>query len=119
MSLLAATPAAGFTLTNGTPVIVSWTAPSDGKLHRVAVFASQDVTVATTGGQVVGSFNLPDGTNVAKTMFAATQGTGQNFPAAAGFPTQLNVEAGQTVSVFQNSAVTAGTAVVWVELWGS
>jgi hypothetical protein len=49
-SLLTATPVAGVPLVNGTPVILSWTAPSDGKFHRVFFFASLDVAVTQVGG---------------------------------------------------------------------
>ena len=44
--LLASTPAAGFALINGTTTILSWTAPADGKNHRLSVFASAHISSA-------------------------------------------------------------------------
>ena len=39
MAKLAGTAAAGYTLVNSTGTIISWTAPNDGAMHRVLLFA--------------------------------------------------------------------------------
>lgn len=115
LSLQAATPAAGFALTGGTPTLLTWTPPADGKQHRVKIFASMHVTVATTGGEVDVDFNLPDGTGTSEQIYTASQGTG------APWPNEVSrvVQGGTPVTVVQSSALTAGAALVWVEVWGS
>jgi hypothetical protein len=119
LGLLAATAAAGVALANGTPTFLTWTAPTDGKLHRVIIFAELSVTVIEVGGQVTASVTTPSGTVDAKQMFAAAQAPGVYTPAAVGFPQVRNVQSGGTVSVFQNSALTSGASAFWGELWGS
>ena len=116
IGLLAATPSAGYTLVNGTGNILQWTAPNDGKLHRVQVFAVQDVTVATTGGQILVSYTLPDGFATSHTVFAAGQAQGDNV-VANNF--SLLVRPNTTVTILQNTAMNPGAAVIWCELWGS
>jgi hypothetical protein len=118
LGLLASTGPAGFSLVNGTPSIVSWTAPSDGQLHRVMIFANMDVTSGPgiTGGNVSCSFTLPDGTTASLATITGGQGfAGFNFSM---FQPNMMVRAGTTVTVSQSSALTAGAAVVWAELWG-
>jgi hypothetical protein len=112
----AVTPVAGFALTGATPTILSWTAPSDGKQHRVQLFASIDVTSAETGGAVGLTITTPDGTVSAPLpVFAAGLAAG----AAAGAPLSVVVKAGSAVTLAQTSALTLGAAVTWAELWGS
>jgi hypothetical protein len=112
----AATPVTGFALQNATPAILSWTAPNDGQLHRVLLLASIDVTSAETGGAVGLNFTAPDGTSSPfQPVFAA--GLGVN--AAAGTALAVMCKAGSTVFFNQTSALSAGAAVVWAEIWGS
>jgi hypothetical protein len=118
MGLLAATPVAGFPLVNGTPAIITWTAPNDGQLHRVLVVANADVTVITVGGAVGIGLTLPDGTVVANSIFPATQAVGHLNIGGAGNAT-FPVKPGSTVTLSQTSALTSGAEVVWAELWGS
>jgi hypothetical protein len=118
MTQLASTGAAGFALQDATPTIISWTAPSDGNMHRVLLNTIIHVTSAQTGGAVTITHVAPDGTSSTDTPFAGGLGTGITKPAAIGngmFP----VEAGSTVTVAQSSAQTAGAATLWAELWGS
>lgn len=118
LGLLATTGVAGFALQNATPAILTWTAPADGNLHRVLVFANGDVTVATTGGAVGIALTLPDGTAVANSILAGTQGVSHLNISGAGNATFF-VKAGTTVTLSQTSAMTAGAEVVYAELWGS
>jgi hypothetical protein len=111
--LQASTGAAGFALQNGTPTILSWTAPNDGQLHRATLIAGQHVTSAETGGAVNLNTFLPDGTAVNPSIFPGGGGTG-----GTGATTDRIVQAGSTVSLVQSSALTAGAATVWAELWG-
>jgi hypothetical protein len=115
LALQASTGIAGFALQDATPTIISWTAPNDGNLHRVEIFASENVTSALTGGAVSGSIVSPAGGGAAQPqVIAANQGAGNHV----GTVTGGIVEPGSTVSVIQSSAVTAGEATVWAEIWG-
>jgi len=116
LELQAATPVAGFALQNGTPTILSWTAPSDGQLHRVLVFGSLDMTSSGTGGAVSVSSTAPDGSSASLIMFSANANNTLHYP---NFPYPIVVGAGTTVSVVQASALTAGAGVLWAEIWGS
>lgn len=114
VNLLAATPAAGFALVNGTPNIVSWTAPADGRNHRVFCFGTASITSAMTGGQVNGGFFAPSGANLGFT--AVPVGGGPNGFA---FFYPVVIQSGSTFVVQQVSALTAGACTVWCEIWGS
>ncbi len=115
MMLLAATGTAGFALQNGTPTLLTWTAPSDNQLHRVLLISGQNVSVAETGGAVGLSFTAPNGTGGTASVYAGGSGTGLS---AATYIGRL-VQAGTVVSLAQTSALTLGAAVVWAEIWGS
>jgi hypothetical protein len=112
MSLQAATAVAGYTLVNGTGTIISWTAPSDGQLHRFTVLASQDVTVTEVGGQIQLNVTLPDASINGQNLFGPNGAAGTRINSLGGI-----VEAGSTVLVKQNSALTSGAAVTWAEIW--
>ena len=116
---LAATAVTGYTLVNGTGTIITWTAPSDGALHRVLLFAVLRVTSTETGGACQLALTLPDGTGGTKSLFAAALTANTYYPSSASCPSQVLIEAGTAVSVTQSSALTGGAAVVYAELWGS
>ncbi len=115
MTLLAATPVAGFALQNGTPTIITWTAPNDGALHRVLVLTTLHVTSTETGGQVNLTATLPDGTAVSSNIVNSGQATGVIARASSACFAEVNT----AVSVVQQTALTAGAAVLWAEIWGS
>lgn len=105
---------AGFPLVNGTPTILSWTAPNDGIVHIVHLVSAQQVTVAETGGAVAVNFTAPD--SVARQF--------PIFPGGSGAGDQSNVQdflvaPGSTTSIVQTSALTAGAASYWAQLWGA
>jgi hypothetical protein len=112
-----ATAAAGFALQNATPAIISWTAPADSNNHRVLIFASEHITSAITGGVVQVSQTTPDGSAglIANSLLAG--GVTAGFRTAA--ITTLIVESGSTVTIEQTSAMTAGAATVWAEIWAA
>lgn len=114
--LLAATPAAGYALVNGTGPVLSWTAPGDGKLHRFVIFADLYVTSAQTGGEIEFTYTLPNGINVTVELFSPNQGAGNVLPDNASL---FVMGAGGTVTISQTSALTAGAAAMWAEIWGS
>jgi len=114
--LQAATAVAGFALQNATPTVISWTAPNDGRQHRVTVIYTLHVTVAETGGAVVTNFTAPDAGVGQSTAFAGGAGTGVFIPNG---PQMAVVGAGTTVSVAQSSALTVGAALLWAEIWAT
>ena len=119
-SVKASTPAAGFALQNGTPVIITWTAPNDGKLHPVLVVAALDVTVAETGGAVGVTVAAGAGLGVTNPIFAGGKGIGNYQGADSGVPdTNLVLGPGQTVTVAQTSALTLGAATVFAQIIAS
>ena len=105
----------GFALVNGTPTIISWTAPNDGNLHPFVITGGTHVTVAETGGAVHGAWTLPDSTNA-----SAGTDSGGRAPGGFGWTSQSGVIGpGQTVIVSQSSALTAGAATVWAQIYGA
>jgi hypothetical protein len=117
LNLVATTGITGFALVNGTPTILSWTAPNDGNLHRIMFFASMDVSSNETGGAVDIVFTDPAGTIVVWSFFLANQNAGYNYgQATIIFPI---VKPGTTVYITQGTALTAGAATLWAEIWAS
>jgi hypothetical protein len=116
LQLQAATPQAGYALVNGTGNIVTWTVPSDGQNHRVTFMGTLHVTTAQTGGAIQVTFAMPDGSITTQTMFAGAQGAGFH---QMGTTYSVVVGPGQTITVAQSSAQTAGAAIAWVEIWGN
>lgn len=103
----------GFALQNGTPVILSWTAPNDGQLHRVSLFSTLDATSAETGGIISLTYTAPDGNGGSAQIYPGGQ-TGVH----TGGVDMIVIKPGSTVSLVQ-TALTAGAAVLWAEIWGS
>lgn len=106
---------AGTPLVNGTPTVLSWTAPADGQEHRAFVIATLHVTGAATGGALHVTGTTPDGTGAANPqMLPASEAVGvfQNI-------VTLIVASGSVVALVQTTALTAGAALLWAEIWGS
>jgi hypothetical protein len=119
LALVASTGIDGFVLENATPTILSWTAPDDGKLHRVLLVATQDVTQAMTGGLIRARFSMPNGnSNDTVQVSDGQDSTGYNYNLyLATFP--MIIEPGSTFTLGQESALTAGASTFWAELWAS
>ena len=113
--LQAATPAAGYTLINGTGNIITWTAPNDGAVHRFLVVTILDVTSAQTGGQISATSTMPNAAASSQILYPGGQAGGAHTPGSGNFPQQ--VQAGTTVTISQSSALTLGAAVLWAEIW--
>jgi hypothetical protein len=108
LTQVAATPAAGAALVNGTPTILSWTAPNDGQLHSFMIGGLLDVTANETGGAIeVDWTNLGGGQ--AFTLYAAGLAAGLYYPSSS-FTQPVVVQPGTTVTIKQASALTAGAA---------
>lgn len=118
LGLLATTGAAGFALVNGTPNVITWTAPNDGGIHRVLLMAALRVAVTEVGGAVSLTFTTPDNNPFTVLVVPGAAVAGLALISAAG-NAFLPVLAGTTVTVAQSSALTLGAATLWAELWGS
>lgn len=110
-----ATPVAGTALINGTQTICTWTTPNDGLLHRVLAFGSLNVTSGQTGGVVNFSGVIPSLGTANDALFAGGQAIGSYM----GFGPAAIVGPNQTVTINQATALTAGAAVIYAEIWGS
>ena len=107
-----------FALVNGTPVFLTWNVPNDNQNHRFMVAVSQVVTGAETGGQVSVTATPPGGAAVSTPVVAPNNGIGTNLGNSGA--RQLTPAApGTTVTVAQSSALTAGAATVYAEIWGT
>jgi len=115
--LVATTGESGFALQNGTPTIISWTAPNDGNLHRVQLFFLVDVTSTQTGGAVQAQPISPLGDTAFIVVFAGGASSGTSHgPANA---TTFTIGPNTTFSLVQSSAQSAGAAKVFAEIWAS
>ena len=114
LSLQATTGVDGYTLINGTGDVITYQPPSDGGLHRVTIHATLSVTSGETGGAVIATGTAPDGSALSVTLFAGGASNG-----ASRIQSSMQVKGGTTVAVHQSSALTAGAAVMWAEIWGS
>jgi hypothetical protein len=113
--LQASTGAAGYALVNGTGNIVTWTTLNDGAIHRFIILGGTSISSAETGGVIAVSFNYPDGSSSTFTLDPGGHASGH-----AAFAACLAVcQANTVVTVKQTSALTAGAAVSWAEIWGS
>lgn len=119
LGLLATTGPGGFALVNGTPAIITWTAPNDGQLHRVQVTALAHVTSAETGGQVNLTYFAPFAGATLHTTTVLAAGLGTDTAGQVNTLPFVTVQPGTVVSIAQGSALTAGAATVWAEIWGS
>lgn len=114
LALQAATPAAGYTLVNGTGNIITWTAPNDGNLHWVLLIAELSVTTIQVGGNISVNAQTPDGTSGTFQIYPGSQGVGaQNMSFCV-----YVLRAGATFTVEQNGAQTSGAAKFWAGVWG-
>jgi hypothetical protein len=124
LSVAAATTTAGYTLVNATGTILTWTAPNDGKLHRAKLFYTEHVSSGKTGGGITfGSLSgagngtlTPDGAAGWQTVMGGGESAGARGSENV---TELIVGAGNTIFLYQNSALSAGAAVAWAEIWAS
>ena len=114
--LLATTGIGGFALQDATPTILSWTAPSDGNMHRILTLGLLRVTSAETGGEIQSNGTSPDGSAFTGfTNDAGSHGSSGHYTLDI-FP--VLIAPGTTYYTVQTSALTAGAAVLWAEIWG-
>ena len=114
----AATTTSGYTLVNSTGNILTWTSPNDGAQHRYKVFAQQVVTSAMTGGEIAIVFTAVNGTVETQQFSAPALSAGFYGPGSFAFLDGL-VEANTTLTIEQFTAMSAGAAILWAEIWAS
>lgn len=114
LQLQAATPLAGFPLQNGTPTILSWTAPADGRNHHIHVVVEVSVSSAETGGAITVNCTFPDGTANQPQTHAGSSAAGSVGASAI----DRVIQSGSTVTITQ-AALSLGAAIAWAEIWGS
>lgn len=114
LQLVATLGLAGAAKQNGTPIFLSYTFPNDGQMHRFIVLASEQVTVAETGGGVGLNLTVPGGAvqNAGTALFAGAKTIGGYHASDGGL-----VQAGSVLQVDQSAALTAGACTVWAEIW--
>jgi hypothetical protein len=104
----------GVALINGTPTLVSWTAPSDGQQHRAFIVVSMNVTTLEVGGGINWTYTDPAGvTQAAINVIGGGQAVGGHKGSDAAI-----VGPGTAVTM-QQTALTGGAATVWCEIWAS
>jgi hypothetical protein len=111
----------GFALQNATPTILapSWVAPNDGNMHRILIYSQLVVSSTETGGIILVNFTDPSGTARARTLFAGTLVAAYYTPNGDSPATPFNIAPNTGISIVQNSALSAGAATFWAEIWGS
>jgi len=107
-------PVNGFALQNATPTIISWTTPNDNQKHPFVIVATINVTSLETGGQVNGNFTIA-GVAAAPQLTAGGSAAGITNPNYRGGMADPNT----VVSVTQQTALTAGAAVIFAQIMGS
>lgn len=115
LAMVADTGGGGFALQNGTPTILSWTAPNDGNLHSVILTASIIVTSAETGGAVGAKLTLSNGTSGGEQIEPPNLGPGLYVNRMA----NVAVPAGATYALYQSSSLTAGAATLYAQIWAA
>lgn len=118
--LAASTGMNGYTLVNNTGSIISWVAPNDGQLHRVAIFGVIHVSSTETGGLVQLQYYGPwtGSTLHAGTVFNAGLGTDTSGQVMTNEYTII-IAPNTTVTLAQTSALSIGAAICWAEIWAS
>jgi hypothetical protein len=109
----------GYALVNGTGTILSWSAPNDGQMHTAMIIGIVGVTSAETGGQVNVQYTDMTGSAQNFVLVASGQAVGSVAFNNGLNRTMILLPAGSTLAVVQSAALTAGTAKVWAEIWGS
>ena len=110
-SSIASTTSTGVALINGTQTILSVTVPNDGRIHLVDFSVTKVITTALTGGNLHIAWNSPAYSPTYGTTGATTVGPHFMFPTSSGHLSAALP--GTTITLSQNSAMTAGAAKVY------
>jgi hypothetical protein len=122
MSLVATTPPAGYTLVNGTGPVLTWNVPNDGALHVALILCTLTVTSGETGGviAVAAGWKSPSGGSAAgaTTLIPGGQAAGTSGQPNGQCSTFV-VGSGSQFVISQTTALTAGAAIAWIQIWGA
>ena len=110
---VAGTSAAGFQLTDSTPVILAWTAPNDGELHSFLVNFRMRNTVQQTGGKVVFSFGDSD------QVINLNAGSEAGIDHENETPNTWLALPGEVITVQQIDPLTSGDGTVYCQIWAA
>jgi hypothetical protein len=107
-----------FTTGGGNISGLTWTAPNDGFMHRVVIFAYEIVTTTTVGGALNCTYTDP-GNNLrsGQTLIAGNITAPANKGLAAGGTSFLVYP--DTAFTVTQAAMSSGAATGWVEGWAS
>lgn len=115
LGLVASTGPNGFALQNASPVILQWAAPNDGLMHRAIIFSLLVVTSLQTAGAVLAIFD-----NAGHNLFAGGLAAGSYWPSAGPYPAVvIPPGAASNLVQLQQTAMTAGAATLYAEIWAS
>lgn len=110
---IVAQTAGSVALVNGTPTLLTATAPNDGKVHTAIIGATLHVTGAETGGNVAAAYTSQGQSITNFNLINQNQGTGSFLPSV----TQVvSIDPGSTLTISQSTALTAGAATVQISV---
>lgn len=111
------TGAAGFTLQNATPTILTYNVPADGNLHSFFLASVLVVSSAQTGGVIQISFNPDGGATRNLFLYAGGLGAATYYNNDEGIVPVLVAAPGTTITVSQQSAQTLGASKFYADLY--
>jgi len=120
LNLVADTGVTGYAKVNGTGVIpgMTWTAPSDGRLHTVFCTAYVYITTTEVGGAI--TLEITSSQAITRLIIVVAGGTAAGMTGiASGYLTGYLVEPGQTVTLQQTTALTSGASTFYGQLWAA
>lgn len=113
-SVVAQIPSAGIALINGIQTLLTYFVPNDGRNHVFLLMGMTNVSSAETGGAIQVAYSTP--------VTGAVTGTPDAGGNASTGPNGWNVvwrfaTPGSLITVTQSSALTAGGAIAYCQLW--
>lgn len=106
----------GYTLINGTGPILTWQTPNDGLMHVCQIMGMIRVTSAETGGQIQSNGTSPDGSPFVQFTSDAGGHPIGHFEMSAMY---IALAPNTLYTMAQSTALTAGAAVCWAQIWGA
>jgi hypothetical protein len=96
-------------LVNGTPVLLSYTIPNDGRHHSIVGYFGLEVATTMTGGQV--QVHFQDGAT-GYTYTGNLYAGGAVGPAIYGSSLVMRLSPGSSITITQTTALTGGSATI-------
>lgn len=113
------TGAAGIALVNGTPTIMTWTAPNDGQMHAVMFIGAKVVASQETGGAVTLNFTVDGNAETANVFGGGAAAQVQPMAINAATIGIRPVDPNTTVTLTQSSALTGGASTLFGNLYAA